>query len=89
MNTLYTAALSALLCSLVWIGGTAKIINEYIKVIEYKDGQINELQDKTRRDSFTIMRYDNGLREFLIACTQKQELVIDKKTYICFPIEKA
>lgn len=89
MNTLYTAALSALLCSLVWIGGTAQIIDEYIKVIGYKDAQINELQDQKRRDSFTIMRYDNGLKQFLIACTQKQELVIDKKTYICYKIEKA
>ena len=33
MRTLYTAAISALLCSLVWIGGTAKLNDEYIKVI--------------------------------------------------------
>jgi len=89
MRTLYTAGVTALLCSLVWIGGTAKLLDEYIKVTDHKDKQIERLQNQASRDRFTIMRYDNGFRQLLFACTQKQEIIIDRKVYICYPIEKA
>lgn len=89
MNTLYTAALSALLCSLVWIGGTAKLLDEYIKVIDQKDSQIAQLEKKTIQDRYTIIRYDTGLRQLLFACTTKQEILIERKRYVCYPIEKA
>jgi hypothetical protein len=89
MRTLYTAGVTALLCSLVWIGGTAKLLDEYIKVTDQKDKQIQMLRNQASQDRFTIMRYDNGLRSLLIACTQKQEILIDRKVYICYQIEKA
>ena len=53
MRTLYTAAISALLCSLVWIGGTAKLNDEYIKVIDQKDSRIAQLERKTGQDRNT------------------------------------
>jgi hypothetical protein len=89
MRTLYTAALSALLCSLVWIGGTTKLLDEYIKVIDQKDSRIAQLERKTGQDRNTIIRYDIGLRQFLFACTTKQEILIERKRYVCYPIEKA
>lgn len=89
MRTLYTAALSALLCSLVWIGGTTKLLDEYIKVIDQKDSRIAQLERKTGQDRNTIIRYDIGLRQFLFACTTKQEILIERKRYVCYQIEKA
>ena len=89
MRTLYTAAISALLCSLVWIGGTAKLNDEYIKVIDQKDSRIAQLERKTGQDRNTIIRYDIGLRQFLFACTTKQEILIERKRYVCYQIEKA
>ena len=89
MRTLYTAALSALLCSLVWIGGTAKIHDEYIKELDRKNNQIARLERKVGQDRNTIIRYDIGLRQFLFACTTKQEILIERKRYVCYPIEKA
>lgn len=89
MRTLYTAAISALLCSLVWIGGTAKLNDEYIKVIDQKDSQIAQLERKAGQDRNTIIRYDIGLRQFLFKCTTEQEILIERKRYICYQIEKA
>lgn len=89
MRTLYTAAISALLCSLVWIGGTAKLNDEYIKVIDQKDSRIAQLERKTGQDRNTIIRYDIGLRQFLFKCTTQQEILIERKRYICYQIEKA
>ena len=89
MRTLYTAAVSALLCSLVWIGGTAKLLDEYIKVIDQKDNRIVQLERKVGQDRNTIIRYDIGLRQLLFACTTKQEILIERKRYVCYPIEKA
>ena len=89
MRTLYTAAISALLCSLVWIGGTAKLNDEYIKMIDQKDSQIAQLERKTGQDRNTIIRYDIGLRQFLFKCTTEQEILIERKRYICYQIEKA
>jgi hypothetical protein len=89
MRTLYTAALSALLCSLVWIVGTTKLLDEYIKVIDQKDSRIAQLERKTGQDRNTIIKYDIGLRQFLFACTTKQEILIERKRYVCYPIEKA
>jgi hypothetical protein len=89
MRTLYTAALSALLCSLVWIGGTTKLLDEYIKVIDQKNNRITQLERKVGQDRNTIIRYDIGLRQFLFACTTKQEILIERKRYVCYPIEKA
>jgi hypothetical protein len=89
MRTLYTAALSALLCSLVWIGGTTKLLDEYIKVVDQKNNRITQLERKVGQDRNTIIRYDIGLRQFLFACTTKQEILIERKRYVCYPIEKA
>ena len=89
MRTLYTAAISALLCSLVWIGGTTKLNDEYIKVIDQKNSQIAQLERKTGQDRNTIIRYDIGLRQFLFKCTTEQEILIERKRYICYQIEKA
>ena len=36
MKTFHIAVRTALLCSLLWIGGTALLINEYIKVVQTK-----------------------------------------------------
>lgn len=89
MRTLYTAGVTALLCSLVWIVSTAKLHDEYIKVIDLKVSQIDELERKVQQDQYTIIKYDIGIRQFLFKCTTKQEILIDKKRYVCYQIEKA
>lgn len=89
MRTLYTAALSALLCSLVWVVGTTKLNDEYIKVIDQKNEQISQLERKVGQDRNTIIKYDIGIRQFLFKCVTKQEILIDKKRYVCYQIEKA
>jgi hypothetical protein len=89
MRTLYTAGVTALLCSLVWIAGTAKLHDEYIKVIDQKDSRIAQLERKTGQDRNTIISYDIGLRQFLFKCTTKQEILIERKRYVCYHIEKA
>lgn len=89
MRTLYTAGVTALLCSLVWIVSTAKLHDEYIKVIDQKDNRISQLERKVGQDRNTIIRYDIGLRQFLFACTTKQEILIERKRYVCYQIEKA
>ena len=89
MRTLYTAGVTALLCSLVWVVGTAELHDEYIKVIDQKNNQIAQLERKVGQDRNTIIRYDIGLRQFLFACTTKQEILIERKRYVCYPIEKA
>ena len=89
MRTLYTAGVTALLCSLVWVVGTAELHDEYIKVIDRKNSQIAQLERKIGQDRNTIIRYDIGLRQFLFACTTKQEILIERKRYVCYPIEKA
>lgn len=89
MRTLYTAGVTALLCSLVWIVSTAKLHDEYIKVMDQKNNRIAQLEQKVGQDRNTIIRYDIGLRQFLFACTTKQEILIERKRYVCYPIEKA
>lgn len=89
MRTLYTAGVTALLCSLVWVVGTAELHDEYIKVIDRKNSQIAQLERKVGQDRNTIIKYDIGLRQFLFACTTKQEILIERKRYVCYPIEKA
>jgi len=89
MRTLYTAGVTALLCSLVWIVSTAKLHDEYIKVIDQKVDRIDELERKVQQDQYTIIKYDIGIRQFLFKCTTKQEILIDKKRYVCYQIEKA
>ena len=89
MRTLYTAGVTALLCSLVWIASTAKLHDEYIKVMDQKNNQIAQLERKIGQDRNTIIRYDIGLRQFLFACTTKQEILIERKRYVCYQIEKA
>ena len=89
MRTLYTAGVTALLCSLVWIVSTAKLHDEYIKVMDQKNSRIAQLEQKVGQDRNTIIRYDIGLRQLLFACTTKQEILIERKRYVCYPIEKA
>ena len=89
MRTLYTAGVTALLCSLVWIVSTAKLHDEYIKVMDQKNNRIAQLERKIGQDRNTIIRYDIGLRQLLFACTTKQEILIERKRYVCYPIEKA
>lgn len=89
MRTLYTAGVTALLCSLVWIVSTAKLHDEYIKVMDQKNNRIAQLEQKVGQDRNTIIRYDIGLRQLLFACTTKQEILIERKRYVCYPIEKA
>lgn len=89
MRTLYTIGVTALLCSLLWLVGTAKLHDEYIKVIDQKDRHIAQLERKTGQDRNTIISYDIGLRQFLFKCTTKQEILIERKRYVCYHIEKA
>ena len=89
MTKFHTVAITALLCSLLWIGGTAKIIDEYIKVVQTKEFQIDVLKSELRSKQNVIIMYDTAIKELVYKCTVKSEIRIGKQAYVCHKIEKA
>lgn len=89
MTKFHTVAITALLCSLLWIGGTAKIIDEYIKVVQTKEFQIDVLKSELRSKQNVIIMYDTATKELIYKCATRLHIRINKQTYICYKIEKA
>jgi hypothetical protein len=89
MTKFHTVAITALLCSLLWIGGTAKIIDEYIKVVQIKEFQIDALESELKSNANIILMYDRATKELIYKCASKIEIRIGRTTYICNKIEKA
>lgn len=89
MTKFHTVAITALLCSLLWIGGTAKIIDEYIKVVQIKEFQIDALKSELKGKQNVIIMYDTAIKELVYKCTVKSEIRIGSRAYVCHKIEKA
>jgi len=89
MTKFHTVAITALLCSLLWIGGTAKIVDEYIKVVQVKEYQISALKSELRTSQNVIIMYDTATKELIYKCATKLQIRIGKQTFICYKIEKA
>lgn len=89
MTKFHTVAITALLCSLLWIGGTAKIIDEYIKVVQTKEFQIDALKSELRSKQNVIIMYDTAIKELVYKCAVKSEIRIGNQVYVCHKIEKA
>ena len=88
MKTFHTVVRTALLCSLLWIGGTALLINEYIKVVQTKDFQIMMLKSDVSKNKQLTMVYDTTLKDFLWRIQNREEIRLDKKTFMCSKIDK-
>jgi hypothetical protein len=81
-------AITALLCSLLWIGSTAVIIDEYIKVVQIKEFQISQKDNELRRSRIKINNHEQVLRDLVWRCQFKEDIIIMKKTYVCYKIDK-
>ena len=88
MKTFHIAVRTALLCSLLWIGGTALLINEYIKVVQTKDFQIMMLKSDVSKNKQLITVYDTTLKDFLWRIQNREEIRLAKKTFMCYKIDK-
>jgi hypothetical protein len=88
MTKFHTVAITALLCSLLWIGGTALIIDEYIKVVQAKEFQIQMKDWDIGNKNNLINMYDKTLKDILVRCHSRDEIKIGKNTYVCFKIDK-
>ena len=89
MKTFHTVVRTALLCSLLWIGCTALLIDEYIKVVQIKEFQIDALESELKSNTNIILMYDRATKELTYKCANKIEIRIGRITYICNKIEKA
>ena len=88
MKTYNTVAITALLCSLLWIGCTALLINEYIKVVQTKDFNIMMLKSELNSSKQLNILYDDTLKMFIWKCTDKYEIRIAKKSFMCHKVDK-
>lgn len=88
MKTFNTVAITALLCSLLWIGCTALIIDEYIKVVQVKEFQMHMKVSELKDSQQLNMVYDTVLKEFIWRCINKQEIQISNKNFMCHKIDK-
>ena len=88
MKTFNTVAITALLCSLLWIGCTALIIDEYIKVVQTKEFQI-QMKDWDIINIKNLNKiYDQALRDLVWRCQNQEEILISNKPYMCHKIDK-
>jgi hypothetical protein len=88
MTKFHTVAITALLCSLLWIGGTALLINEYIKVVQTKEFQIKMKDWDIINNNKIIKTYDDTLKDLIFRCQARDEIRIGNKIYVCFEIDK-
>jgi len=88
MSTFHSVAITALLCSLLWIGGTATIIDEYIKVVQIKEFQLSQKEKELKRSRSQIKIYEQALKDLAWRCQFKYDIIIMNKTYVCYKIDK-
>tara|TARA_Y100000385_G_scaffold12550_1_gene12843 strand:+ start:140 stop:409 length:270 start_codon:yes stop_codon:yes gene_type:complete len=88
MTKFHTVAITALLCSLLWIGGTALLINEYIKVVQIKEFQLSQKENELKRSKRQINNYEQALKDLAWRCQFKYDIIIMNKTYVCYKIDK-
>lgn len=88
MKTFNTVAITALLCSLLWIGGTAIIIDEYIKVVQVKEFQLQMKHSELKDSQQLNMIYESILKDFARRCMNNDEIRISNRIYMCHKIDK-
>ena len=88
MKMYNTVAITALLCSLLWIGCTALLIDEYIKVVQAKEFQIKMKDWDIINNKNLIKTYDDALKYLIFTCETREEIRIGNKVYVCFEINK-
>ena len=88
MTKFHTVAITALLCSLLWIGGTALLINEYIKIVQIKEFQLSQKEKELKRSRSQINDYEQALKDLVWRCRFKYDIIIMNKTYVCYKIDK-
>ena len=88
MKTFHTVVRTALLCSLLWIGCTALLINEYIKVVQTKDFNIMMLKSELNSSKQLNILYDDTLKMFIWKCVDKYEIRISNKSFMCHKVDK-
>ena len=88
MKTYQTVAITALLCSLLWIVGTAVLIDEYIKVVQTKEFQLQIKHTELKESQQLNMVYDTILKDFMWRCVNKEEIRIYNRIFMCHKIDK-
>jgi len=88
MKTFHTVVRTALLCSLLWIGCTALLIDEYIKVVQAKEFEIVMLKSQLSTSKKLNILYDDTLKMFIWKCVDKFEMRIENKSYMCHKVDK-
>lgn len=88
MKTFYTIVITSLLCSLLWIGGTVMIIDEYIKVVQIKDFQNKAVEGNLAISKNLNKLYEQVLLDIVWKCQNREEISITDKNYICWKIDK-
>lgn len=88
MKMYQTVAITALLCSLLWIGGTAVLIDEYIKVVQTKEFQLQIKHSELKESQQLNMVYDTILKDFMWRCVNKEEIRISNRKFMCHKIDK-
>lgn len=88
MKMYNTVVITALLCSLLWIGCTALLIDEYIKVVQAKEFQIKMKDWDIINNKNLIKTYDDALKYLIFTCETREEIRIRNKVYVCFEINK-
>ena len=88
MKTFYTIVITSLLCSLLWIGGTVMIIDEYIKVLQIKDFQSKVVEGNLSISKNLNKLYEQVLLDIVWKCQNREEISITGKNYICWKIDK-
>jgi len=88
MTKFHTVAITALLCSLLWIGGTALLINEYIKIVQIKEFQLSQKEKELKRSKNQLNNYEQALKDLAWRCQFRYDIIIMNKTYVCYKIDK-
>ena len=88
MKTFHTVVRTALLCSLLWIGCTALLIDEYIKVVQAKEFEIIMLKSQLNDTKQLNILYDDTLKMFIWKCVDKYEIRISNKSFMCHKVDK-
>tara|TARA_B110000977_G_C10843787_1_gene403083 strand:- start:65 stop:334 length:270 start_codon:yes stop_codon:yes gene_type:complete len=88
MKTFYTIVITSLLCSLLWIGGTVMIIDEYIKVVQLKDFHANVAEGNLSSSKKLNKLYERVIIDIVWKCQNRFEISVAGKNYICWKIDK-
>ena len=88
MKTIDTVLLTTLICSLVWLGGTSFLMEEYIKEVSKEELEMLYLESElTNSKQLTTMHADI-LKDIVLKCKNKEKILISKQPFMCYKIHK-